>query len=109
MSRWVIGVTILQRVEVVAEKFDVDKIVQSRDGRHCCPRCLTPMKYVKVIGKMAEWSPAPYVWRCPVCPPVVWHDGTIKDNDNTWDRRLKNDEAKRISSYISVIFKKKKT
>jgi len=106
MSRRDDGVILLE-VEVVAGRINVDKIVKDRDGKKRCPRCFAPMRYKKLLGKIAGWSPGPYAWHCPCCP-VIWHDGTIKENEDTWDRRVKADETKRVSSYISQIFSKHK-
>jgi len=100
-------VIVLEEVEVASRRIDVDKIIKSKDCKNRCPRCFTPMRYKKIVGKMANWAPSPYAWICPVCP-VVWHDGTIKEGDDTWCRRLKEEEVTRISVYLNTIFSRDK-
>lgn len=94
-------------VELMADRrLTLDKIVRSRDGRHCCERCFEKMRYRPVTGMMREWSPAPYAWFCPNCGNVLL-DGSIKPEDDTWSNKMKTDEKRRLSRFLYAAMQKK--
>lgn len=91
----------------MSERINLGKIIKGKDRKQRCPRCFTPMRYRKVVGIMEDWSPSTHAWFCPVCP-VIRHDGTIKHDEESWCKRLKDEETRRISMYLNSIFSKDK-
>jgi hypothetical protein len=62
------------------------------------------LRYKRVQGRMAKWSPGPYAWRCESCSIVVL-DGSLDPDENTWDQKIAEYDRDRISSYLSSILR----
>jgi hypothetical protein len=88
---------------------NVEEIIRRKDRSVDCEHCLSmpAMRYKKLVGRMAQWSPAPYAWVCPQCSGIR-HDGSIDPNERTWDYIVKVEDKRRISDYLSAILKAQK-
>ncbi len=88
---------------------NVEEIIRRKDRSIDCEQCkrMPPMRYKKLIGLMAQWSPAPYAWVCPSCS-VIRHDGSIDPSEKTVDYMIKVEDKRRISSYLSAILRAQK-
>src|SRR5690606_31447410 len=86
------------------------RIIQARDKKVPCPNCFgrrrgsEMMRYRRVSGKMARWSPGVYAWFCVHCPAIIL-DGSIISHDRTWDFGMKEREIERVEEYLSAIIR----
>ena len=87
------------------KRLSIEEIVRRKDKQLRCPHCWAQMRYKKVTGTVAKWSPAPYAWFCDPCDVVI-HDGSIDQSEQTLHSKIKEEEASRISSYLSSVLKK---
>lgn len=85
---------------------NIEEIIRRKDRSVDCDQCghIPPMRYKKLIGPMAQWSPAPYAWVCLSCGGIK-HDGSIDPNEKTWNYKLRQENRRRISSYLSSILR----
>lgn len=90
-----------------SRRFDLKLIVKNRDKKRSCPVCPKQMRFVPVRGTMKKWSPSPYLWKCPNCSAIQL-DGSIIPEDETWDKKMLDDEKRRLSSFLSKAMKRKK-
>lgn len=89
---------------VKIKRLSIEDIVRRKDRGLDCPRCWKPMRYRPVQGRMAKWSPGPYAWRCPACSVIVL-DESIDPNEVTAERRVREEDKKRMASYLSSVLR----
>lgn len=75
-----------------------------RDGKRNCPRCDKAMRYKRVRGGMAEWSPCDHAWFCECCPAVCMIDGSIKPDEDTWQSREQRNQRRQLNDYLASLF-----
>jgi len=89
---------------VKSKKPSIEQIVKRKDRSIDCPQCWRPMRYKRVPGAMAGWSPSPYAWFCQHCDIYVL-DGPLDPNEDTWEKRAMEEDRKRLSSYLASILR----